>query len=107
MPPSQSLIQIWTSKIKNYGQLSKPIHFIKIIIGYAVIITIGLSPMLVSFMGATIEHTLTGKQINEGNSIFGAVIWLMFYTIPFGFVLLIFWTSIVVKSVVHYLKQNR
>ena len=107
MAPSQSLIQQWTTKVKMYGQISEPIHLIKIIIGYVVIIIIALSPILVSFLGGSIEHYLTGKKIHEGNSIFGAIFWFMFYTIPFGFVLLSFWTNIVVKSVVHYFKQGK
>jgi len=106
MPPSQSILQKWTEKCKVYGQISKPVHFIKIFVGYALIILIGLSPVLISFVGGSIEHLITGKQVHEGNSIFGAILWFMFYTIPFGFVLLLFWTSIVVKSVVHYFKQG-
>ena len=106
MPPSKSIVQKWTERIKVYGQISKPTHFLKILVGYFLIILIGLSPVLISFVSGSIEHLLTGKQVNEGNSIFGAIFWLMFYTIPFGFVLLLFWTSIIAKSVVNYFKQG-
>lgn len=106
MPPSKSIVQQWTEKIKMFGQLSKPIHFIKIIVGYLVITIIALSPILVGFLGGNIEHYLTGKKIHEGNSIFAAVFWLMFYTIPFGILLLVFWTSIVVKSMIQFFKND-
>ena len=106
MPPTKSILQKLIERIKVYGQISKPTHFLKILVGYSLIILIGLSPVLISFVSGSIEHLLTGKQVNEGNSIFGAVIWLMFYTIPFGFILLLFWTSIIVKSVVNYFKQG-
>ena len=105
MPPSKSILQKWNDRINVYGHIKKPSDFIKILIGYLVIIIVSLSPAIVSFVGGSIEHFLTGKQVNEGNSFFMVFFWFMFYTIPFGIVLLIFWTSIVVKSSVYYFKQ--
>ena len=107
MPPSKSILQKWNERIKAYGRINKPADFIKILIGYLVIIIVSLSPAIVSFVGGSIEHALTGKQVNEGNSFFMVFFWFMFYTIPFGIVLFFRWTSIVLKSTIHYFKSNK
>ena len=107
MPPSKSILQKWNERIKVYGHIAKPSDFIKILIGYLVIIIVSLSPAIVSFVGGSIEHALTGKQVNEGNSFFMVFFWFMFYTIPFGIVLFFMWTSIVLKSTIHYFKSNK
>ncbi|MFM2155799.1 MAG: hypothetical protein RL516_548 [Bacteroidota bacterium] len=106
MPPSKSILQHWTDRIRIYGHISKPFHFIKIIVGYFIITLIALSPILISYIGGAIEQIITDKQVNEGNSIFGAIFWLMFYTIPFGIVLFFIWTGIVLKSTINYFKSK-
>ena len=105
MPPTKSILQQWNDKIKAYSKITTPTDFIKILIGYLVIVVVSLFPALVSFVGGSIEHALTGKQVNEGNSFFAVFLWFLFYTIPFGIVLFFIWTSIVFKSALHYFKS--
>lgn len=105
MPPSKSILQKWNERIKGYGHITKPSDFIKILIGYLVIIIVTISPAIVSFIGGSMEHALTGKQVNEGNSFFMVFFWFMFYTIPFGIVLFFIWTSIVFKGIMRYFKS--
>lgn len=106
MPPSKSILQKWNDRIKVYGHITKPSDFIKILIGYLVIIIVSLSPAIVSFVGGSMEHALTGKQVNEGK-FFMVFFWFMFYIIPFGIVLVFMWTSIVLKSIIHYFKSHK
>lgn len=79
MPPSKSILQKWNDRIKVYGHITKPSDFIKILIGYLVIIIVSLSPAIVSFVGGSMEHALTGKQVNEGKFFYGVFLVYVLY----------------------------
>lgn len=106
MPPTKSLIQIWIEKMKSFGKISKPIDFLKLIIGFIVIIVVAFLPAFVGILGANIEHSVTGKSVHEGNSIFGVLPWLSFFTVPIGFFLFIFWSFTSIKNTYEFFKKK-
>ena len=64
---------------------SRPRQFIiGLPLGILAILVYSVSPLLVGFTGGYITQLLTGKECNEANSIWGAIPWYMFVTIPTG-----------------------
>jgi MFS family permease len=61
---------------------NKKDFFIKFPIGLIIIILFGVSPILISMLGAWITELITNEACNEGNSIWGAFGWLFLITIP-------------------------
>ena len=55
---------------------------IKFPIGLIIIMLFGISPILISMLGASITELITKESCNEGNSIWGAFGWLFLLTIP-------------------------
>lgn len=107
-PPetSRSLFQIWLQKINWLSDIKKPAQLLKILFGYMVIAAIGFLPLIIALIGASIEHALTGKKINEGNSIFGVLPWLCLFTLPVAFLIGIIWTVIAIRRIYIFFKRD-
>lgn len=105
LPPTDS--QIRMNKIKAFATIKNSLDFFKVIGVYLFLCILAILPVLAGFTGMFVEETITGGRAHEGKSIFGAIPWLAMITIPAGFVLLIVWTIIIIKSnIVFYSKQN-
>ena len=64
------------------------------------IVFIGFSPLIIGLIGEGLTELFTGKSCNESNCFWGALPWLMFYTVPIGLIsFFIFLIIIVVDSI--------
>ena len=104
-PPTAS--QIRMNKIKEFAEIKNSLGILKILAVYVVIVIAGLIPLIIGFGGMYLQEIITGRRAHEGNSIFGALIWLELITIPAGFVLLIVWTIIVIKSNIAFYRKQK
>lgn len=103
LPPTES--QIRMNKIKAFAAIKNSMDFLKVIGIYLFLCMLAILPVLAGFAGMFVEETITGRRAHEGNSIFGALPWLALITIPAGFVLLIVWTIIVIKSNIAFYRK--
>ena len=81
--------------------------FLKILVVYVVILIVAMIPVIVGFGGMYLQEIITGRRAHEGNGIFGAVPWLALITFPLGLGFLVFWTIILVKSNLAFLKKRK
>lgn len=72
-----------------------------------VILIVAMIPVIVGFGGMYLQEIITGRRAHEGNGIFGAVPWLALITFPLGLGFLVFWTIILVKSNLAFLKKRK
>ena len=70
-----------------------------------IIIVIGLSPIIVDLVGAGIFERFTGEVCNEGNCFWGALPWLMFYSVPFAIIPLLIYLVIIIVDSFQLLKK--
>lgn len=93
--------------LEVFIEIKKPIHFLKIFVGYLVIGLGAISPAIVSYIGSYIESKIVGHPVNESNSVFFAFFWFALFTIPGGIVFSIIFTIYYLKNVFLYFKDKK
>jgi len=72
-------------------------------LGLLVIGLFAFSPFLIGMVGMGITEFFTGKTLNEGNSIWGVLPWLTFYTFPIGFVIAIGFSLLSIYDIIAFI----
>ena len=57
-------------KILKNNFIHKPKDFLKVLLGYLVIILFATFPLIIAIEGAKLEHFITGNQVNESKQRF-------------------------------------
>ncbi len=78
-----------------------PKNIKQLLLSYLVLIIIGVSPILISMIGATLSEYFTGEICHEGNCAIAAIFWYAFMTIPLSVLLLIIITIIYVVKFIN------
>ena len=93
--------------LEVFIEIKKPIHFLKIFVGYLVIGLAAVSPLIVAYVGSSIESKIVGHPVNEGNSAIFSVFWFAILTIPGGIVFSVIFTFYYLKNVFLYFKDKK
>jgi hypothetical protein len=94
-------------KILKNNFIHKPKDFLKVLLGYLVIILFATFPLIIAIEGAKLEHFITGNQVNESNSAIVTFGWLGMITLPFGFAFFIIWTITCVKYSISFFSKKK
>ncbi len=85
--------------------IRKPIDFLKILVGYVIIIIFALFPILISAVGEYIGKFM-GYELNEANSMIVTMGWFAILTIPIGVAAGLIWTGICIYNIILFIKNK-
>lgn len=81
--------------------------FIKIPLGFVLIIVFSISPILISIVGSWLTELITKQPCNESNCFWGAFGWLFLFTIPAAGVLFVIFLILAVIDIVKLSKAGK